>query len=251
MARQLTSALQGAGSIDRDLLVLWEQACALPPLERDDALLAFSEPEVPKLLGRRNAALLQFRARLFGNTLTLRTDCPACAASAEFGIDCQQLAQSLQPDDSAELEHALSLDGWQLRFRVPLADDLRAARQAADDEAFAQALMQRCVLQCQAPAGADEHRWPETLAEALSQRLEALDPGANVRFDLSCPECGTRWAPQLDVGTALWTELQARAERVLLDVDALARAYGWNEDEVLRLSPTRRAAYLQLVSHAA
>mgnify|MGYP001788484044 CR=1 FL=1 len=38
------------------------------------------------------------------------------------------------------------------------------------------------------------------------------------------------------------------AERVLLDVDALARCYGWTESEVLRLSPTRRAAYLQLAA---
>jgi hypothetical protein len=33
----------------------------------------------------------------------------------------------------------------------------------------------------------------------------------------------------------------------LLDVDALARAYGWSEPQVLALSATRRAAYLQLI----
>jgi len=36
------------------------------------------------------------------------------------------------------------------------------------------------------------------------------------------------------------------AEGKLLPADMLARAYGWTEQEVMHLSPTRRAAYLQL-----
>ena len=51
----------------------------------------------------------------------------------------------------------------------------------------------------------------------------------------------------LDVGEALTAELQRAAERTLIEVDALARADGWTEAEVLQLSPVRRAAYLQLV----
>ena len=50
----------------------------------------------------------------------------------------------------------------------------------------------------------------------------------------------------MNAGDVLWSELQSRAERLLLDVDALARAYGWTEPEILALSSTRRAAYLQL-----
>jgi hypothetical protein len=42
--------------------------------------------------------------------------------------------------------------------------------------------------------------------------------------------------------------VQAAAERVLLDVHALARAYGWTESEVLRLTPARRSAYLQMAA---
>jgi hypothetical protein len=45
----------------------------------------------------------------------------------------------------------------------------------------------------------------------------------------------------------LWMRLQLAAERLLLDVDALARAYGWSEAQVLALPPLRRAAYLQMV----
>ena len=51
-----------------------------------------------------------------------------------------------------------------------------------------------------------------------------------------------------DIGDMLWQKVRAAAERVLLDIDVLARAYGWTEREVLRLNPLRRAAYLQMVT---
>ena len=91
------------------------------------------------------------------------------------------------------------------------------------------------------------HELPMPVLDALSRHMEALDPGAGVSFALVCPQCGTCWDAQLDVGELVWQKLRAAAERLLLDVDALARAYGWTEPEVLRLSPVRRAAYLQMV----
>ena len=83
--------------------------------------------------------------------------------------------------------------------------------------------------------------------DELGQHLERLDPGALVTFQLVCPACRHEWSAILDVGEALWLELQRSAERTLADVDSLARVYGWTEAEVMQLSPTRRAAYLQLV----
>jgi hypothetical protein len=44
----------------------------------------------------------------------------------------------------------------------------------------------------------------------------------------------------------LWVELQRAAERTFVEIDALARAYGWAEKDVLGMSAMRRAAYLQL-----
>jgi hypothetical protein len=89
---------------------------------------------------------------------------------------------------------------------------------------------------------------PEPVLDALSRHMETLDPGASVSFALDCPQCATHWQAPLDVGEMLWQKVRAAAERVLLDIDMLARAYGWTEREVLRLSPLRRAAYLQMVA---
>jgi hypothetical protein len=89
---------------------------------------------------------------------------------------------------------------------------------------------------------------PAQVLDALSQHMESLDPGATVSFALECPQCGVLWQAPLDVGDMVWQKVRAAAERVLLEIDALARAYGWTEREVLRLSPVRRAAYLQMVT---
>jgi hypothetical protein len=88
---------------------------------------------------------------------------------------------------------------------------------------------------------------PDAVVDRLSRRIEQLDPGARVSFTVACPDCAKSWDAALDVGDMLWMRLQAAAERLLLDVDALARAYGWSEAQVLALPPLRRAAYLQMV----
>jgi hypothetical protein len=63
---------------------------------------------------------------------------------------------------------------------------------------------------------------------------------------VGCGECGALTAAALDVPALLWAEVEAQATRLLHDVHALARGYGWSEADVLALSPRRRAAYLEL-----
>jgi hypothetical protein len=68
-----------------------------------------------------------------------------------------------------------------------------------------------------------------------------------VLVSLDCPECGAGFDADLDPAAFVWAEVEARARRVLIEVDALARAYGWTEADVLALSESRRAAYLAIV----
>ncbi len=236
-----------------DLLALWERAAQAAPLERDEALLGAMLESPPASLGARHAALLGLRSQLFGQRQLLRCHCPHCSEVSEFAIDCDALARTLLPADDAGQPQRLEAQGWHIEFRLPTAADLRAAASlATDDDGFVQALLQRCVTRCEQGKGVPcaPQELPAPVAAALSQRMEELEPGASVRFDLSCPHCAQSWLAPMDVGGVLWSELQARAERLLLEVDALARAYGWSETEVLALSPLRRAAYLQLVGAA-
>jgi hypothetical protein len=226
-----------------DVLALWERACAAAPGARDDALLGDG---APASLSARNAALLALRARVLGATQRLRAACPVCGAALEFTIDCDALARSLQPSADARGVHELRSDGHRIAYRVPEIEDWRAAAASND---FASALLRRSIAHCERDDGApcDPASVPDAVADALSNALDALEPGACVDFDLRCPECAAQWSAPMDCGAVLYGELRARAEAMLVEVDALARAYGWSEAQVLALSPTRRAAYLQLV----
>ena len=72
------------------------------------------------------------------------------------------------------------------------------------------------------------------------------DPLAEVLVDVVCPAVATQFVADLDVASFVWAEVRARAQRLLRDVDVLARAYGWTEAEVLELGDRRREAYLTL-----
>ena len=222
------------------VLDLWERAVGLDRWQRDEALLASGQAP-PRGLGARNAALLGLRNGLFDGALALKSACPACAAECEFQVDSAALAGELR-DQVAERAATFDWHGLSISARPPTIDDLHAVCRQADEASAVRVLLARCLAGDFDPASADE-----TAIEELGRRLERLDPGAVVSFELRCPACAHDWSAMLDVGEALWTELQRAAERTLTEVDALARAYGWTETEVMRLSPTRRAAYLQLV----
>ena len=236
------------------LLTLWEQGLHAPRRQRDDALLACASQAAPPLaLGLRQAGLLAAHAQWFGPGLALRSACPACAEELAWEVDSAALAQSLRQMPAATAAPALAHPGGRLHLRAPQVDDLDQAV-AAGPQAYADALLAACVAEWQPdptlapplplPAPGD---WPAALRDAALARLEALDPAASVSFALDCPACGHAWTAPLDPGAALWRKVQAAAERLLQEIDLLARAYGWREPDILALSPLRRAAYLQLV----
>jgi hypothetical protein len=77
--------------------------------------------------------------------------------------------------------------------------------------------------------------------------MALADPLSETRLKLHCPKCGNEWDETLDLVVFLWSEIEARAKRLLLDVHDLASAYGWTEKEILSLSEPRRANYLEMV----
>ncbi|MCX5555778.1 hypothetical protein [Streptomyces sp. NBC_00038] len=87
---------------------------------------------------------------------------------------------------------------------------------------------------------------PPSVQRRIAEAAEAADPAADVTLNINCPECGTATRAELDIASYLWTELDAWARDLLLDVHLLATAYGWSEPEILALSPLRRRYYLEL-----
>ena len=218
--------LSAAGTLD-----LWQEAEGRAPVERSLALAAaVSARPLEELsalpIGERDALLLELHA---GETLDATVACPACGEQAEFSVDTRALA-------------ARAAGAKPGKWRPPDSTDVAAAAATGDAEAAERVLLERC-------AGSAELS-PDERAVVVAAMAEA-DPLAEVLFDVSCPACGEDFVADLDIGAFVWADVRARAQRLLFEVDVLARAYGWTEAEVLALGERRRGAYLQLAGASA
>ncbi|OSJ21646.1 hypothetical protein BSZ19_48465 [Bradyrhizobium japonicum] len=218
------------------MLALWDRAAGRAQRQRDDALFAAAGAAPTDSIGTGNAALLALRARLFGAPWRLRAACPTCHTDCEFTADSAVLAVGLAPP--ADAVPRITNGGSELPLRLPTLSDLASLAATGDSAAAANLLLARCLGE--APPAAQD------ILHRVEAELERCDPGAVLSFALDCPDCGHAWQALIDIAPAFWIEVQAAAERTLLEVDALAREYGWSEAEVLALPHTRRAAYLQL-----
>lgn len=238
----------------QDVLRVWEAGEGRHIVEKALALLAAACPDSTQedlaglSVGRRDARLLELREATFGAMLDGFAQCPACAERLEFVFAAGDIRAEPESGPAAE-PFELAVEGLKVKFRLPDSRDLAAAALCQDAQAARSLLIERSVLEAgdgraSVPAG----QLPAGVADRLAARIAELDPQADVLLDLACPACGHRWRMVFDIARFLWAEVSAQAKRMLREVDALARAYGWREADILALSAARRQAYLDMVS---
>lgn len=245
-----------------ELLNVWEYGLNQPILQRALIIIAAASPEldshaVAKLsIGTRDARLLQLREWMFGPLLLNTAQCPQCGERVEWeGKTTDLRIQDVGDANSAE-EFSLEVDGYQLRFRLPTSLDIAAVMALvqsdsdnSDSTIGATALLKRCVVSVDHTGNAcDLADLSQPVLDALSQKIEELDPQAEIFTALTCPECSHQWQIPFDIASFLWTEINTWAERTLRSIHRLASAYGWTEREILNLSPIRRQLYLGMVN---
>jgi hypothetical protein len=224
---------------EKDLLLLWEAAQDHHPLLRPVALLrAAGTDEAPERLpiGTRDRRLLALRERCFGRFYESVIDCPSCGAPVEATFET--------PSSSAEAAtepRTVVIDGRTIEYRLPDTTDLAAIAGSGDVRTARARLAARCVTDAAAVL-------PENAITALAEAMAAADPDGELTMAAGCPECAHQWEAPFDPAAYLWRELDAAAMRLFRDVDALAAAYGWSEQEILDLPRARRRAYLALVT---
>jgi hypothetical protein len=238
------------------ILAVWEEAQGHGPTVRALALLAAASPETAweelaaLPLGERDRRLLALRGHALG-PLAGFTRCPTCREPLDISLDTRELeaAAGLAPVEDTAAERKLSQDGLDLRFRPADSFDLLAAERCAGVEEARLLLAERCLLEARrggAPVPAADLADEEVAI--LATGMAEADPGAELLLDLRCPACGHGWWEVLDVASFFWSELEVQARRLLREVYALARAFGWREADILALSPQRRRLYLEMVS---
>jgi predicted RNA-binding Zn-ribbon protein involved in translation (DUF1610 family) len=228
------------------ILDVWEAGRRQHELDRALTLLSAaysgaSRDELADLtVGERDARLLRLREIVLGAGAAGTSDCPRCGERVEFPLDTSSLVQA---DEIAETPRELEVNGTHVRFRLPTSRDLAEAVAAPNQPLGVGRLIERCVI---------EPRLPEELSddvvEALSHAIAKADPQAEIIISLGCPNCGKHWELLFDIAYFFWNEIAAQAQRLVYEIDALARAYGWTEREILNLPAERRRTYLEMLA---
>jgi hypothetical protein len=242
------------------LLAAWEAGARGHELRRPLALLSAALPGTdPAVLSAmpvaaRDLELLRLRTLTFGPELAVLGTCPACGERLEFTLNAGELAAGLAPAATAGPAEWTE-DGHRYRLRPVTTEDLLAMLAADDVNAAQELLLARCLQACSPEENENQDHHPERARAAPPQppvppsavkRFEELHADGELRCAIECPACSAAQVHDLDIARFFWREVTVAARRLLAEVHALAAAYGWAERDIMRLSPVRRAAYLEL-----
>jgi hypothetical protein len=234
-----------------ELLDVWERCLTQGPIERLLTLLAAagcgSLAEAAQLsVGRRDARLLTLREGMFGSRLAALESCPQCGNKLELNFSVADVRVEI--DDLSDESWPLSIAEFELRCRAVNSADLIAIAGERDPAHAKRMLLERCLSDIkQGKQSIEPGQLPEEVISAVASQLQEIDPLANLQLALECPQCSRRWLADFEIGSFLWEEIHAWAQRILREVHALASVYGWRESEILAMSPLRRQFYLQCI----
>ena len=215
------------------ILSAWEVGAARRPLDRALAILwaagaGHGNNAADLALTERDRRLLEIRGETFGPKIPVRATCPDCGSELEMDIDAPGLAENLP-----------SLTGTADDPRQITSRDLAAVSSLPSEEIAATLRQRLCGRLVQ---GAE--------ADALDTRIQAMAKEAALTTQITCAECETVWSETLDVAMHVWADVENAALGLLGDVAEIATAFGWAEQEILSLSPSRRMTYLTHVRQA-
>ena len=235
------------------LLETWECGLGLPPVLRTLTMLgapretATVEELANLTIGALDQQLLHLREQTFGGSLNGVTTCPACGEKLEMNLNIGDLYLNSKGQPPASL--TLEQSGYTVEFRLPNGADLLALEREADSNRDRMRLLDRCILSARCEtAEIPPADLTGEIVTAIAARMAEADPQADILISLHCPQCAHTWRAPLDISSFFWSELDAWAGQLLREVHAFALAYGWNEAEILSLSPTRRRIYLEMIS---
>jgi hypothetical protein len=196
--------------------------------------------------GDRQFLVLQLRASLYGDRISLVVRCPSpsCRALSDVDVRISDMAPA-----AAEPRRWITCEtpSGEAQVREPTgADDLATGRGDRGDRAAQ--LWARLVML--AGERVDAEGWRALPAATRHRIALALADGSRAPelfFLARCPTCGAGLEMGLDPFALLARELKSGGDRMLAEIHALAFHYHWPESEILALPRARRWRYLQLL----
>lgn len=214
--------------------------------------LAMAESDLEKLgqlsMAERNLLLLRLHLRTFGPVLQGFGVCPQCFTQLEFTAPVAGLIEHIQ-SQCYEGPMVWDENGRQYQLRSVTSSDLLAVLEAPDAMHAQNQLLQRCLTISGEPLAGELWAGEEPPAtSAVVEKFEQLHAAAELRCAVECAACSRRETLALDIAQFVWIEVRSAAKRLVAEVHELAWAYGWSEEAILRMSPHRRRAYLEMLS---
>lgn len=238
---------------DADILGVWERGAGKRPVYRALILLAFSCPgETVETLaglsiGQRDSLLLELREMTNGSKLSCLALCPGCKERLDLAFDAAEIRAA--PKKGADGAMSVQAGRFEVSFRLPNSLDLAAIEECRDVHFARGILLRRCILSVRQDGVEVSFRiLPAEASDLVAKRMEEIDPQADIQLSLSCPTCSRRWSQTFDIVSFFWSEVDFLAHRIIEEVHALAKAYGWSEGEILAMSPRRRGIYLEMAN---
>ena len=231
------------------LLAAWEAGTSQPPIQRALLLLAAgtgkTEEEWARTpIGERDAGLLRLKEEWFGSRLEASESCPQCGERLEATFSVLDIRKTAPASTLGPLE--LDRLGYVVEYRLPNSLDLWESGSSGTDAR--ETLLLRCITAVRHDGRAvDPHTVPEEVLTSVIDAMSQADPMADMQVELACAVCGHSWSMALDITAYLWSEVEDWGKRLLLEIHALASAYGWGENDILALSPNRRRSYLEML----
>ncbi len=250
-----------------DEAFLQEEAAGLAPVERSSALLArtlvrlgtsrtVTREVIGSLtLGDRDALMLHLRASTLGPGIDAVLVCPSagCGQRMDLELPVSDLLLPPYPERKRTYRTVIKTQGSckTFRFRLPTVEDQEKACLLASNDAAAAAelILKNCLLggvDGEAADRVDEVTPTERLA--LARAMAELDPQAEIRLNLKCPECGSPFDFVFDPVDFFFRELADDRQRLYREVHLLALHYHWSEREILDLTRNKRRLYLGLLA---
>jgi hypothetical protein len=225
-------------------LALWEALASTTSVARGASVLValgaadgLADAVRMPLATAARAALGELRERAGPQVQTVLM-CPGCGAVLDVPLVLDDLLVATGGLSEGAAANCVTVDG--VVVRGPTTEDLLVALASSDPSA---ALRDRCVTW---PAGIDATTLDPAVRDRALAAAEELAGASALAVRLDCPDCGGAVTAEVDTVALLADRVADEVRDLLSDVAELAMAFGWSEDDVLRLSDARRRAYLDL-----
>lgn len=167
-----------------------------------------------------------------------------CGEMAELELTAAELS-AFAEERARELPIARHGD-VEVRLRLPTGrDQLRWTALAAEerDAELTRRMLSDLVIEGPTPL-------PDEVLPGVDQVLAHCDPLVELRLESSCPACDAPLTKDVDLEAIALSRLSSLQRAWIADIHALASAYHWSEEQIVRLPAWRRDEYLTLLGRS-